>query len=63
MPMLDSVAEKVGNRMRFVGVSTKGAPEAAANFLKATGVGFEQLYDPDGELFRQWRTAQGLPVT
>jgi len=22
MPMLDSVAEKVGNRMRFVGVST-----------------------------------------
>ena len=63
MPMLDSVAEEVGNTVRFVGVNTKDDPQAAADFLKLTGAGFEQLHDPDGELLRQLRTVQGLPIT
>lgn len=63
MPMLASVAEESGDSVRFIGVNTKDEPEAAADFLEATGVRFEQLYDPDGELLRQLRTVQGLPVT
>ncbi|MDQ3104668.1 MAG: TlpA family protein disulfide reductase [Actinomycetota bacterium] len=63
MPMLASVAEDTGDGVRFIGVNTKDQPEAAADFLESTGVRFEQLYDPDGELLRQLRTVQGLPVT
>jgi len=63
MPMLASVADDVGASARFVGVNTKDQPEAAAALLESTGVRFEQLYDPDGELLRQLRTVQGLPIT
>jgi len=63
MPMLSSVAAETGDGVRFIGVSTKDQPEAAADFLETTGVDFEQLYDPDGELLRLLRTVQGLPVT
>ncbi|MDQ3105766.1 MAG: TlpA family protein disulfide reductase [Actinomycetota bacterium] len=63
MPMLNTVAEQTGDTVRFLGVNTKDDPEAAGDFLKVTGVGFEQVYDPDGELLRQLRTVQGLPVT
>ena len=61
--MLASVAEETGDNVRFIGVNTKDDPEAAADFLEISGVRFEQLYDPDGELLRQLRTVQGLPVT
>ena len=61
--MLASVADDVGASVRFVGVNTKDQPEAAADLLESTGVRFEQLYDPDGELLRQLRTVQGLPIT
>ena len=63
MPMLGELDEEVGDRVRFLGVNTKDDPAAAADFLDETGVRFEQLYDPDGELLRQLRTVQGLPVT
>ncbi len=63
MPMLASVATETADSVHFVGVNTKDQPGAAADFLEATGVRFEQLYDPDGELLRQLRTVQGLPVT
>lgn len=63
MPMLAAVSEGAGDQVRFVGVNTKDDPDAAADFLDDTGVRFEQLYDPDGELLRQLRTVQGLPVT
>ena len=63
MPMLASVAEDTGDAVRFVGVNTKDDPEAAANLLESTAVRFEQLYDPEGELLRQLRTVQGLPIT
>lgn len=63
MPMLASIAEEAGDTVRFVGVNTKDQPKAAADFLMTTGVRFEQLYDPEGELLRQLRTVQGLPVT
>ncbi len=63
MPMLASVATDTGDGVRFIGVNTKDQPEAAADFLESTGVRFEQLYDPDGELLRRLGTVQGLPVT
>jgi len=63
MPMLASVSDDPGAAVRCVGVNTKDQPEAAADLLETTGVGCEQLYDPDGELLRQLRTVQGLPVT
>ncbi len=62
MPMLASVAQ-TRDSVRFIGVNTKDQPAAAADFLESSGVGFEQLYDPDGELLRQLGTVQGLPVT
>ena len=61
--MLASVATDTGDGVRFIGVNTKDQPEAAADFLESTGVRFEQLYDPDGELLRRLGTVQGLPVT
>lgn len=63
MPMLASVAEEAGDTVRFIGVNTKDQPEEAADFLATAGVGFEQLYDPEGELLRQLGAVQGLPVT
>jgi thiol-disulfide isomerase/thioredoxin len=63
MPMLASVAEETGDNVRFIGVNTKDDPEAAADFLETSGVRFEQLHDPDGELLRRLGTVQGLPVT
>ncbi len=63
MPMLASVAADTGDSVRFIGVNTKDQPDAAADFLETTGVRFEQLYDPEGELLRQLGTVQGLPVT
>ena len=61
--MLASVAHDTGDAVRFVGVNTKDDPDAAAALLESTGVRFEQLYDPEGELLRQLRTVQGLPIT
>lgn len=63
MPMLAAVAADTGDTVRFVGVNTKDDPDAAADLLESTGVRFEQLYDPDGQLLRQLRTVQGLPIT
>ncbi len=63
MPMLASVAHDIGDAVRFVGVNTKDDPDVAADLLESTGVRFEQLYDPDGELLRRLGTVQGLPVT
>jgi len=63
MPMLSSVVAYSGDRVRFNGVNTKDQPLAATDFLEDTGVRFEQLHDPDGELLRQLGTVQGLPVT
>ncbi len=63
MPMLASVAKGSGDAVRFVGINTKDNPDAAADLLQATGVRFEQLYDPGGEVLKQLGTVQGLPIT
>lgn len=61
--MLASVAKGSGDAVRFVGINTKDNPDAAADLLQATGVRFEQLYDPGGEVLKQLGTVQGLPIT
>jgi len=63
MPMLAEVAADSGGAVRFIGIDTQDQPKAAAELLRSTGVRFEQLYDPEGELLRRLRIVQGLPVT
>ena len=62
MPLLQSVAERAGADVRFLGVATQDAQDSAAGLLEATGVRYPQYDDPDGELRNRLRAA-GLPVT
>ncbi|MSY86694.1 MAG: redoxin family protein [Actinobacteria bacterium] len=61
MPILAEAAERNPD-IRFVGINTQDRPEAAADFLASTGVGYPQLVDVDGVVLNDTRVP-GLPVT
>lgn len=62
MPILQAAHDRYGERIQFVGVATRDASSPAANFLRAMGVTYPQLADPDAKLLAQLGIP-GLPVT
>jgi cytochrome c biogenesis protein CcmG/thiol:disulfide interchange protein DsbE len=62
MPLLQSVADRAGEDVRFVGVDIEDENDSAAALLEATGVRYDQYSDPTGSVRRAVR-AFGLPVT
>lgn len=62
MPLLQRVADRAGDDVRFVGVDIEDEDASAAGLLQATGVRYDQYADPDGDVRRAVR-AVGLPVT
>lgn len=62
MPGVQQVFRQYGDEVRFLGVSTKDDPRAAAAFVEQLGVTYPQVIDQDGRLLRHLG-APGLPVT
>lgn len=62
MPALQRTHERLGGKVRFLGVNTKDDPDGARAFLAATGSRYPQVLDPDGELLQHLQMP-GLPVT
>lgn len=50
MPRLQEAYERHGADVRFIGVNTRDSRGKALAFLRETGVGYEQLRDPNGRL-------------
>ncbi|MQA24361.1 MAG: redoxin domain-containing protein [Micromonosporaceae bacterium] len=62
MPGMQEVYQEHGDEVRFLGVSTRDDPRAAAAFVEELGVTYPQVIDQDGQLLRPL-AAPGLPVT
>ncbi len=62
MPGMQQVYREHGGDVRFLGVSTRDNPQAAAAFVEDLGVTYPQVIDQDGRLVRHL-SAPGLPVT
>lgn len=62
MPILQAVAEDTAGSATFVGVATRDDAASAGSFLRAVGVTYPQLNDPEGGLLGELRSP-GLPVT
>jgi cytochrome c biogenesis protein CcmG, thiol:disulfide interchange protein DsbE len=51
MPALERAHQQLGDRVRFVGINTSDFDEqAAASLIEDTGITFEVLVDPQGDL-------------
>lgn len=62
MPDLEAVHEQGGGAVVFVGVNTQDTPERAAALVDQTGVSYDLVRDPDGELARAFGVF-GMPST
>lgn len=61
-PAIESVARRVGDAVRFVGIDTADQRGAALAFVRRFRVSYLQLFDP-GETVGQGYAIMGLPVT
>ena len=52
MPDLEAVHTSIGEEVTFVGVNLRDQPEAALALAERTGVTYDLVQDPDGELSR-----------
>jgi cytochrome c biogenesis protein CcmG/thiol:disulfide interchange protein DsbE len=62
MPDLEAVHQLAGDRVRFLGVNTQDTPQRATELVADTGVTYDLVRDPDGELFRAFEVF-GMPST
>jgi thiol-disulfide isomerase/thioredoxin len=63
MPALDPVYRQYRDRgLAFLAINVMEEPDAVRAFVKATGVSYEMLLDPEGEVMRRYG-AMGLPAT
>lgn len=62
MPLLQDAFERYGEQVRFLGVDTQDAPDAAASFVTDLQIGYPQAVDPEGALLSELGV-RGLPVT
>lgn len=62
MPDLEAVHQATNDQVTFVGIDTQDTPEAAGRLVEQTGVTYDLVRDPDGELFRAFGVF-GMPST
>lgn len=62
MPDLEAVHQVAGDQVTFIGINTQDTPDAAADLVEQTGVTYELVRDPDGELFQAFDVF-GMPST
>ena len=62
MPALQAVHERLGDRVRFVGIDYEDREAAALAFAEQVGVTYELLADPDGTYFDATR-GRAAPYT
>lgn len=62
MPDLEAVHEAAGDRVAFVGINTQDTPEEASDLVEQTGVSYDLVSDPGGDLFREFGVF-GMPST
>ncbi|MBW3662756.1 MAG: TlpA family protein disulfide reductase [Actinobacteria bacterium] len=62
MPDLEEVHQLAGDRLTFIGINTQDTPDAAEDLVEQTGVTYDLVRDPDGELFRELGVF-GMPTT
>ena len=62
MPDLEAVHQAAGDRIAFVGINTQDTPEDAADMVEQTGVTYDLVRDPSGELSREFGVF-GMPST
>lgn len=62
MPDLEAVHQASNDQVAFVGVNTQDTVEAAEDLVEQTGVTYDLVRDPDGELFRAFGVF-GMPST
>jgi cytochrome c biogenesis protein CcmG, thiol:disulfide interchange protein DsbE len=62
MPDLEAVHRERAGAIRMIGVNTQDAPADARALVDETGVTYDLVWDPDGELFREFGVV-GMPST
>lgn len=62
MPDLETVHQAADGRVEFIGINTQDTPEEAEDLVEETGVTYDLLRDPDGDLFRDFGVF-GMPTT
>lgn len=62
MPDLEAVHELAADQVTFVGVNTQDTPDRAAELVDETGVTYDLVRDPDGQLFQAFGVF-GMPST
>lgn len=62
MPDLEAVHEAAGDRVAFVGINTQDTLEEASDLVAQTGVTYDLVSDPGGDLFREFGVF-GMPST
>ena len=63
LPLLEATHQRLGDRVRFVGIDTRDSRSQAQDLLRETGVTFPAGYDPKGVLVDRYRLGRGLPAT
>jgi cytochrome c biogenesis protein CcmG, thiol:disulfide interchange protein DsbE len=51
MPAIEATHQRLGDKVAFVGIDNQDAPEAADALAAKTGVTYDLLRDPQGDLF------------
>lgn len=62
MPDFEEVHQAVGDEVTFVGIAHQDARDDAADIVETTGVSYEWLHDPRGELFLRFQNFS-MPTT
>jgi thiol-disulfide isomerase/thioredoxin len=62
MPDFQKVHESLGDKIGLLGVNEQDEPGSARELLKGTGVEYRLASDPDGKVFRFFRST-GMPTT
>lgn len=62
MPDLEAVHQLAGGQVTFVGINTQDTPEAAEDMVEQTGVTYDLVRDPEGQLFEAFGVF-GMPST
>jgi cytochrome c biogenesis protein CcmG, thiol:disulfide interchange protein DsbE len=62
MPDFERVHQDVRDEVRFVGINTQDARQDADRLVEQTGVTYDLVLDPDGDLFRDFEVV-AMPST
>jgi cytochrome c biogenesis protein CcmG/thiol:disulfide interchange protein DsbE len=62
MPDLEAVHQLAGDQVRFLGINTQDTAQRAAELVEETGVTYDLVRDPDGEVSRAFEVF-GMPST